>query len=140
MKLALAASFLLATLLGAAAQAPLERMKYNNPGLVVDLAVGLWAAPLPMDFDGDGNLDLVVSSPDKPSNGLYFFKNAAGGTEKNKLPIFKPAQRISQGLQNAQVSYVDGKPYVLTPGAEYPDFLHTGFEHPKKLPVPPNFP
>src|SRR6516165_4480283 len=37
----------------------LERLKFNNPGLVVDLGVGLWAWPLPMDFDGDGKLDLV---------------------------------------------------------------------------------
>ncbi|MEY3772410.1 MAG: hypothetical protein RL067_424, partial [Verrucomicrobiota bacterium] len=26
----------------------LERLKYNHPGLVVDLGVGLWAWPLPM--------------------------------------------------------------------------------------------
>ena len=38
--------------LGAAAP-QLERLKYNHPGLVVDLGVGLWAWPLPMDFDGD---------------------------------------------------------------------------------------
>ena len=36
----------------------LERLKYNYPGLVVDLGVGLWASPLPMDFDGDGRFDL----------------------------------------------------------------------------------
>ena len=29
----------------------LQRIKYNNPGLVVDLGVGLWTCPLPMDFD-----------------------------------------------------------------------------------------
>ena len=52
--------------------ATLERIKYNNPGLVVDLGVGLWAWPLPMDFDGDGDLDLVVNCPDKPYNGVYF--------------------------------------------------------------------
>ncbi|MBP84060.1 MAG: hypothetical protein CMO61_09475, partial [Verrucomicrobiales bacterium] len=27
----------------------LQPLKYNNPGLVVDLGVGLWAWPLPMD-------------------------------------------------------------------------------------------
>ncbi|MFH1884232.1 MAG: hypothetical protein ABIL62_16160 [Planctomycetota bacterium] len=32
----------------------IERVKYNNPGLIVDLGVGLWAWPLPMDYDSDG--------------------------------------------------------------------------------------
>ncbi|NJM55159.1 MAG: VCBS repeat-containing protein, partial [Verrucomicrobiae bacterium] len=68
---------LVAVLSGAGLRAAeLERLKYNNPGLVVDLGVGLWAWPLPMDFDGDGDLDLVVNCPDKPYNGVYFFENA----------------------------------------------------------------
>ncbi len=114
----------------------LEPLPYNHPGLVVDLGVGLWAWPLPMDFDGDGDLDLVVNCPDKPSNGTYFFENASGDTAKNKMPVFKPGRRISKGLQNVQVSYVDGKPRVLSPAAEYPDFLKTGLEQPTKLPLP----
>src|SRR6478752_3151248 len=77
----------------------LERLKYNNPGLVVDLGVGLWAWPLPMDFDGDGDLDLVVNCPDKPYNGTYFFENTSGDTAKNKFPVFKPGRRISKALQ-----------------------------------------
>lgn len=116
----------------------LERLKYNNPGLVVDLGVGLWAWPLPMDFDGDGDLDLVVNCPDKPYNGVYFFENNTGDTAKNKLPVFKPARRISKGLENVQVSYVNGNPRVLSPGTEHPDFLKTGLENGKKLPLPAN--
>ncbi len=38
----------------------LERLKYNNPWLLVDLGVGLWAWPLPMDFNGNGLTDLVM--------------------------------------------------------------------------------
>src|SRR3954466_5392320 len=91
----------------------LERIKYNNPGLFVDLGVGLWAWPLPMDFDGDGRLDLVVNCPDKPSNGTYVFQAPAGD---DKMPVFKPGRRISKGLQNVQVSHVDGLPRVLSPG------------------------
>lgn len=121
-----------------AAAAGLERLKYNHPGLVVDLGVGLWAWPLPMDFDDDGDLDLVVNCPDKPYNGVYFFENATGDTAKNKLPVFKPARRISKGLQNVQVSFVDGKPRVLSPGNEYPDFLKSGLDSPQKLPLPAN--
>ncbi len=65
---------------GALAEEPqLERIQFNNPGLVVDLGVGLWAWPLPMDYDQDGDLDLVVSCPDKPYNGSYFFENPGQG-------------------------------------------------------------
>lgn len=129
----------LTTLIGfCEAQEPLERMKYNHPGLVVDLGVGLWAWPLPMDFDGDGDLDLVVNCPDKPYNGVYFFENTTGDTRKVKMPVFKPAQRISKGLQNVQVSYVDGVPHVLSPGMVYPDFLKSGLEKGVRLPVPEN--
>jgi len=112
----------------------LERLKYNNPGLVVDLGVGLWAFPLPMDFDGDGDLDLVVNCPDKPYNGVYFFENPTG----EKFPAFKPGRRISKGLQFAQVSHVNGQPRVLTPATEYPDFLKTGLENGAKLPLRAN--
>ena len=116
----------------------LERLKFNHPGLVVDLGVGLWAWPLPMDFDGDGDLDLVVNCPDKPYNGVYFFENVSGDTATNAMPVFKPARHISKGLQNVQVSYVDGKPRVLSPGLEYPDFLKSGLERAVKLQLPAN--
>jgi hypothetical protein len=113
----------------------LEPLKYNHPGLVVDLGVGLWAWPLPMDFDGDGDLDLVVNCPDKPYNGTYFFENASGDTARAKMPVFKPAKRISKGMQNVQVSYVEGKPVVLSPGKAHPDFLKTGLDQEVKLPL-----
>lgn len=116
-----------------AAEATLEPLKYNHPGLTVDLGVGLWAWPLPMDFDGDGDLDLVVNCPDKPYNGIYFFENAGGDTAKNPMPVFKPGVRISKGMHNVRVSYVDGKPVVLTPNASHPDFLKTGIDQEVKL-------
>jgi len=118
--------------------AGLERIHYNNPGLIVDLGVGLWAFPLPLDFNGDGHYDLVVTCPDKPYNGTYVFENPGVDLKQNPLPVFKPARRISRGLQMAQVSFVDGKPRVLTPAAEYPNFLKTGLEEPTKLPLTAN--
>ena len=131
-------AILIASLFVSASASALERLPYNHPGLVVDLGVGLWAFPLPMDFDGDGDLDLVVNCPDKPSNGVYFFENTTGDTAKNPLPVFKAGRRISKGVQMAEVSYVDGKPRVLTAGLEYPDFLNSGLDKPMKLPLPAN--
>jgi len=120
-----------------AAEPVLERLKYNHPGLVVDLGVGLWAWPLPMDFDGDGRLDLVVNCPDKPSNGVYVFK-AGVDTAREPLPVFAPGVRISKGLQNVELSFVGGRPVVLSPGMAYPDFLRTGLSEGLRLPLPVN--
>jgi hypothetical protein len=114
----------------------LQPLKYNNPGLVVDLGVGLWAWPLPMDYDGDGDFDLVVSCPDKPSNGTYFFENTEGNVAS---PIFKPGVKIGAGHRNIRVSWVDGKPRVLTPGTEYQNFREHQFDDPKTLTIPGNF-
>lgn len=120
----------------------LQRIQYNNPGLIVDLGVGLWAWPLPMDFDGDGDHDLVIVCPDKPYNGTYFFENVSGNV---RFPVFHPAVRISKGLQNVQLSWVAGEPRVLSPARDHSDFfargldggialpLHNRLEHPGKI-------
>ncbi|RYD74218.1 MAG: VCBS repeat-containing protein, partial [Verrucomicrobiaceae bacterium] len=118
-------------LLARPAQA-LERLPYNNPALTVDLGVGLWAWPVPHDADGDGDPDLIVVCPDKPSNGTYYFENVSG---PGKPPLFKAAKRLGKGQHYATPSYVDGKLRVLTPSAEYPDFLKTGLDAPRKLPL-----
>lgn len=94
------------------------RVSYNNAEAVVDLGVGLWAWPLPMDFDDDGDLDLLVSTTDVPFNGLYFFENSSG----DAFPIFEPPVRLDKAIKNVQISYVDGEPRVLVPGAELSDF------------------
>jgi hypothetical protein len=96
-----------------------ERLKYNNPGLVVDLGVGLWAWPLPMDYDGDGDYDLVVCCPDKPYNGTYFFENTGGNI---KMPVFRPAVKVGMGHRNIRLSHVDGKVRLLLPGKEIEGF------------------
>jgi len=115
--------------------AGLEPIKYNNPGLVVDVGVGLWCWPLPMDADGDGDLDLILVCPDKPYNGIYLFENPGG----SKMPAFKPARRLGAAVSNVQVSYIDGKPRVLTPGQEHRQFLKQGLAKPTKLPVKVDF-
>lgn len=117
----------------------LDRLKFNHPGLVVDLGVGLWAWPTPCDADGDGDIDLIVSCPDKPYNGTYLFENPSGGGAKgrgDKYPVFKPARRLSAGSFNVTPSYNAGQLRVTTPGWEYPDFMATGLERRSKLPLP----
>ncbi|MBN2295021.1 MAG: VCBS repeat-containing protein, partial [Pirellulales bacterium] len=123
-----------------AAETALERINYNNPGLEVDLAVGLWAYPIPMDFDGDGDMDLVVSCPDTPYKGTYLFENPGGD---KKFPVFKAGKRIGQGPAYIMPSYVGGKVRILVPGKEIIDMpegasVGKALEKSIKLPVRKN--
>ncbi|MCX5771705.1 MAG: VCBS repeat-containing protein, partial [Candidatus Hydrogenedentes bacterium] len=125
----------------AAGEAPvpgLQPIKYNNPGLVVDLGVGLWAQPLPCDYDGDGDMDMVVSCPDVPYNGTYLFENTSG---KERFPVFERAVRVGPGIKNATISYLVDGWHFLTPGAHYAsaDFRKSGFEKPVEIPFKPEF-
>lgn len=91
-----------------------KRVKYNNPGLKVDLHVGLWAWPIPMDYDKDGDMDLLVSCPDVPYDGIYFFENASG----KKFPTFKAPVRLTNKIKNITPSYIDGELRLLSPAKE----------------------
>ena len=113
----------------------LERIKYNNPGLVVDLGVGLWAWPLPMDYDGDGDYDMVVCCPDKPYNGTYFFENAEGDIG---MPVFKPAVKVGAGHRNVRPSYVNGDVRLLLPAKEIMGFRDLKSQFKKAQPIYPS--
>ncbi|MBS0210071.1 MAG: VCBS repeat-containing protein [Planctomycetes bacterium] len=117
----------------------LERLPYNNPGLVVDLGVGLWAWPVPCDADSDGDFDLIVSCPDKPSNGVWLFENRSGDTAQNAMPVFAPGRRLSATVTYIMPSYVDGRMQVLSPGFVYPDFVKRGIENRVALPLDVKF-
>lgn len=117
----------------------LTPLKYNNPGLIVDLGVGLWAWPIPCDADGDGDFDLLVSCPDKPSNGIWFFENSTGSTAINRFPIFRPAKWLSRTVHYVMPSYVNGQLRVLSPGFEYQDVSRSGLSKKTRLPIDPGF-
>ncbi len=117
----------------------LEPLRYNHPGLVVDLGVGLWAWPIPCDADDDGDFDLIVSCPDKPSNGVWLFENTTGDTSKDKMPVFKPGRWLSKTVHYVMPSYVDGSMRVLSPGVEYVDFTKSGIREKRLLPIEAKF-
>ncbi|HOI79779.1 MAG TPA: VCBS repeat-containing protein [Petrimonas sp.] len=106
----------------------LHRLQYRNEGLTVDLAVGLWSSPLPMDFDKDGDIDLVISCTDVPYNGTYFFENISG--EQSANTVFRKPVRIGQGITNTTISYVDGKARILGSGVEFSDFIKFAYDKP----------
>lgn len=127
----------------------LEQLRYNHPGLTVDLGVGLWAWPVPYDVDRDSDNDLLVSCPDKPSNGVWLFENRQVATQSNersergeaanKLPIFEPARRLSNTVHYITPSYVDGKLRVMSPGAEYLNFETEGTKRRHVMPMKSDF-
>jgi hypothetical protein len=117
----------------------LVRLPYNHPGLIVDLGVGLWAWPIVCDADGDGDYDLIVSCPDKPSNGVWLFENITGDTAIDKFPIFKAPRRLSETVHYVMPSYVAGGMRVLSPGFEYLNFDQSGTRQKISLPVSPKF-
>jgi hypothetical protein len=121
------------------APVPLTRLAYNNPGLLTDVGVGLWAWPLPMDYNGDGRMDLVVACTDKPSNGAFYFENTGEIDPLTNLPIFKPPVNLGPAVLSPQVSFLDGQPVVMSPGKVYPDFRKSGFAKPVELPAPAKF-
>ncbi len=113
----------------------LKRLSYNNPDLLVDLGVGLWAWPLPMDYNEDGAIDLIVVCTDTPSQGVYFFENTGVIDKESQLPVYKPARRLGDAINNVSISYLNGKPLVTSPGKWYPDFKNSIFENPVNIPV-----
>lgn len=105
-------------------------VKYNNPGLKTDLGVGLWGIPLPIDYDHDGVTDLIVSCPDRPYKGLWYFHNI--GT--SKAPLFAKGKKISsRGENNIRLTEVNGTTYVLSADTEYPNFFEAPYKETKSI-------
>ena len=102
------------------------RLRYNHPGLLVDLGVGLWANPIPVDWDNDGDNDLLVTGRDKPSGGMYYFENPGDNT-------FGKGVKIAEGKRNLTVSWPGNKLTVCTPGIVYRNFRNDLFNKPEKI-------
>ncbi len=119
--------------LAAGSDADAHKLSYNRPGATCDLGWGLWGNPLPMDYDGDGDMDLLMSSAGVPSRGLCYFENDGTG-------VFKPG-RVLDGEKrpNVGISYVNGQPVVCEPGVVYDDFAKNLYAAPRKLPFEQEF-
>lgn len=108
------------------------RLKYNSPNLIVDLGVGLWGTPIPVYYDNDGLMDIIMSCPDTPYKGLYLYKNI--GTKDQ--PLFNvPVKLSDKAFQNTKVSYIKGKLAVLKPGIECANFVEKLFANERKISV-----
>jgi len=97
-----------------------DRLGYGRSGVVGRLAVGLWAYPAAIDADGDGDLDLVVSCTDRPSNGIYLFRNLGD----NRSPLFDRGEWLGPGKKDLVAADFngDGALDLVTSGGYYSDF------------------
>jgi len=125
---------LVVALFASAQDADWNKVKYNNPGLTVDLEEGLWPIPIPVDNDNDGLTDLFVTETSLPNKGLYYYHNI--GTAKN--PLFDKPVRVSSANDSIYPSYVNGKLRVLQRGQELLNFTKEFYSHPDTIIVENN--
>ena len=81
-----------------------DRVTYGRAGVRGKLSVGLYSHAIALDWDNDGDMDLLVASPDRPYNGTYFFRNI--GTQAE--PLYDRAIWMAPALKNLAIGDVDG--------------------------------
>lgn len=98
-----------------------DRVTYGRAGVKGALAVGLWGYPAPVDMNGDGRVDLIVSCTDRPYNGTYLFINI--GT--NEAPLFDRAEWLGRGHKEMLAADFngDGKVDLVVSGGYYSDVV-----------------
>ncbi|MCC6680899.1 MAG: VCBS repeat-containing protein [Phycisphaeraceae bacterium] len=114
----------------------LQRLKYNHPGLVVNLAAGLSSKPLPMDYDGDGRVDMVVSSSGADYSGTYLYERVDDAPAGSLL--FKAGQWIGAPVgENAQL--IDGQWVLIGSNRIIRDYPGSGMLKTSTLNYKPDF-
>jgi hypothetical protein len=110
----------------------LTRLKHNNPGLIVDLGVGLWGQPLPLDYDDDGQIDLLMGWDRRPP-GINLYKRMGAGPKAIEFDAGTLISDYSRGL-GLQTSFSNGQWWVTSDdGRLYPKFTKTGIKDPIRL-------
>jgi hypothetical protein len=101
-----------------------DRITYGRKGVKGRLSVGLWAFPAVLDFDGDGDVDLIVGCPDRPYNGTYLFRNIGN----NERPLFDRAEWLGPGKKDLVGADFngDGNLDLVVSGGYYSDVRSNG--------------
>jgi hypothetical protein len=96
-----------------------DRITYGRAGVRGKLAVGLWAHPVSVDIDRDTNPDLVVGCPDRPYNGIWYFRNLGTAAK----PFFDRAEWLGPGKKDLVAADFndDGAVDLVASGGYYSD-------------------
>ena len=78
-----------------------DMLAYGRYGVTADLGVGLWATAMPIDWDDDGDWDLLYSCQDKPQGGVYLYIQEA----KN---VFRQVKRLADGVWYCALADMNG--------------------------------
>lgn len=134
-----AAMFVVSVVAAAADAMPGDgtRVTFGVDGVVGRLAVGLYAHPAVVDYDGDGAPDLIVSSPDRPYNGVYYFHNI--GTRKD--PLFAKAERWGPAVNDMTAADFngDGKVDLVYRGGYFSDVRANKLSKPVEVKLPRDY-
>ncbi len=78
-----------------------DMLDYGRADVVTDLGVGLWGAGMPLDWDGDGDWDLLYSCTDRCQGGVYVYLQGPDG-------VFCQTARIGDGIEGPSLGDLDG--------------------------------
>ena len=96
----------------------IDPLRYGSPGEVV-LKAGFAGRPMVIDYDGDGDLDILIASRGYPRQwGTWFFENPTAKGKTDLDPLFKKPVCI-RNKNGTQVSYLDDGRIVYTRGRSY---------------------
>ncbi len=107
-----------------------DMMEYGRSNVVADLGFGLWSHVCPVDWDGDGDWDLVLSCPDVPQSGTYVYLQQRSG-------VFERTERLGDGVWFAALGDMngDGKLDILAGDVWYDDIRANGMSRKMESPV-----
>lgn len=78
-----------------------DMLSYGRPGVVADLGIGLWATAMPIDWDNDGDWDLLYSCQDKPQSGIYLYLQESQN-------VFRKVKRFADGVSYCALADMNG--------------------------------
>lgn len=78
-----------------------DMLEYGRKDVVADLGVGMWSTAMPIDWNGDGLLDLLYSCTDRPQNGMYLYLQVHDG-------LFERVERLGDGFDYPQLCDMNG--------------------------------